>query len=96
MVLLVTVRLLASMTILPVVASGAAGSKETVPVTPLAFPEMGSRSESRWNWTLFTPLGSLKSKEVGAAVSALTSPRVRRPVVRIFFMMCVLIFCGRK
>ena len=58
---------LVSSTMRPVVAAGAAGSKLTVPLTPLAVPEMASSGASSLNWIAFTPLGSLKSKEVGAA-----------------------------
>lgn len=58
---LVTVSESVASTIEPVVASGAAGSKLTVPVTPLPAPVIDSSGASSRKVMLLTPLGSLKS-----------------------------------
>ena len=57
-----TRKLEASKKIVPLVSAGFSGSKETLPETPPADPLIDSRSASSWKITVFTPLGSLKSK----------------------------------
>src|SRR5688572_4757691 len=62
-----TCRELTASLILPLIAAGSAGSKVTLPETPVPTPLIDSSGASVLNTTLLTPLGSLKLNSIGAA-----------------------------
>src|SRR5262249_701146 len=76
---------LASTTIFPFKEEGSAGSKSTLPETPVAVPLMDSSGASVRKMTLLTPLGSLKSKDSGAANPASVNPE--SAIERMAFFM---------